>query len=87
MGHGGLPSKAQWSVHVSLYQAVLPRPTAAHMPSPPKTADEVLVQLTLTLALTLALTLTLTLTRWNASAGRNHVWFVFGERQTCLEQP
>ena len=24
---------------------------------------------------------------WNASAGRNHVWFVFGERQTCLEQP
>ena len=44
MGHAGLPSKAQWNVHVSLYQAVLPRPTAAHMPSPPKTADEVLVQ-------------------------------------------
>ena len=21
---------------------------------------------------------------WNASGGRNHVWFVFGERQTCL---
>ena len=21
---------------------------------------------------------------WNASGGRNHVWFVFGERQTCV---
>jgi len=21
---------------------------------------------------------------WNASGGRNHVWFIFGERQTCL---
>ena len=24
---------------------------------------------------------------WNASGGRNHVWFVFGERQTCLVPP
>ena len=24
---------------------------------------------------------------WNASGGRDHVWFVFGERQTCLVPP
>mmetsp|Transcript_35939 Transcript_35939/g.118982 ORF Transcript_35939/g.118982 Transcript_35939/m.118982 type:complete len:427 (-) Transcript_35939:133-1413(-) len=24
---------------------------------------------------------------WNASSGRDHVWFVFGERQTCLVPP
>ena len=27
MGHAGLPSRMQWYVHVSLYQAVLPRST------------------------------------------------------------
>ena len=44
MGHAGLPSKEQWTVRVTLYQATMPPPKSLHETRPPPTADEVLVK-------------------------------------------